>query len=1125
MKKIHNYGHYPSVKWRNILILVKIKLSLLILCTGGLSASPLSPQQTTLDISYRNTPLSSVLSDLKTRTGYNFTYDREVVNESIAITAQMKNATLVQILDRILIPHGYSYEIDRKIVYIRGSKMTTVQNQRPAPTELTGVVEDSEGHPIAGVSVVVKGTSIGAATDSEGRYSIWLSRTANTIIVFSFIGKRRSEFYFDGQSELNVTLENEVMQMADVVVTGIFTKARESYTGAVSTITAKELDMYRGQNLVSTLRNIDPSINMVLNNEVGSNPNSIPLINIRGNSSLPMSVKEVNEGVTQRVNNPLIIMDGFEISITRLMDYNDDEIESINILKDAAATAIYGSRGSNGVIVVISKPPQPGKLKISFQAGLNLEIPDLTSYSLLNAAEKLELEELAGLYTSTDASPHLAYRDLYARRLKAVREGVNTDWLGKPLRVGVGQKYNLRLEGGSDEFRWGTTFSYNKIQGAMRGSDRQTFNGGVILSYTYKRLIFKNQTNIGWNRARESNYGKFSDYAKMQPYYNPMDENGKPLKSLPDFYETQQEKNPLYDATLNTLNQSKYVELINNFSIEWNIIDNLRLRAQLGISRTDTSSDLFYPAEHSKFLADEYLTEEGYARRGSYDYTDGENFNYDANVTLSYTATIDDLHQIYAGFDYSIAQADGYIYKFSAEGFGDGELDFIPNARQYALDQTPGGDESKTRRVGFTGNVNYTYDDRYFADFSIRMDGSSQFGARKKFAPFWSVGVGWNLHRENFMDDSKIINSLRLKASAGQTGSQQFSAYQALSTYKYYTDTAYGYWTAAKLMALGNPDLKWQTTTEYNVGTEFYILSRRITGSFDYYVKRTTNLLSSKDVVLATGFDSYVANIGEVENKGFEAGLLGYPIRDYQRQLLWMISGKLAYNKNRITKLSDAVKQQTEEALLQDVNINRLFYEGRSQNALYAVRSLGIDPSSGKELFLDRYGNLTETWSPSAKVYMGDGEPLYRGNVNTMVVWRNLTLNLSFAYHWGGMLYNETLLDKVEVTYDQIRSGNVDSRVLKERWTKDGDKVFFKGFSNDATRMTSRFVMKDKVFEFQSANLQYRFDSERLRQSNIRQIVLGVNMSDIFYVSSVKRERGTNYPFARRMGMSVSVLF
>ena len=989
---------------------------------------------------------------------------------------------------------------------------------------LRGKVTDKAGDPLPGVAVQVKGTSQGVTTNADGEYYIMVKGVETPVLVFTFVGMEPQEITFEkGKHVIDVVMQESQQRLDEVVVTGIFKKAKESYTGAVTTVTKDEILAFRGQNLLQTLRSIDPAFNIVENNEFGSDPNRLPDITVRGSSSLTTDLQELNEGVKNDLNVPLIIMDGFEISLTKLMDYNDEEIESINILKDAAATAIYGSRGANGVIVIVSKQPEAGKLKVFAQVGMTFEIPDLTSYDLMKASDKLALEYAAGLYNhTTNPSKDIMLKEAYYKRLKAVNEGVETDWLSQPLHTGVGQNYNVRFEGGSQEFRWLASLGYKDIQGAMIGSDRKTFNGAVTLSYTYKNLIFRNQTTIGSNRSNESPYGSFSTYARQQPYNAPWDAEGK-LNRYFDGWDAGESKlqNPLYDATLNNLNRSGYTEIINNFSIEWKMNDALTVRGKFGISHTDNTSDRYISPESSEFknyTGDEVL------RKGRYTLGTGKSTRYEGNLTLSYSKLFNDVHSLYAGVDASISESESYSYGFVAEGFTN-DRPYLGNALAYAANGMPSASESTTRRVGLVGNVNYVYDNRYYADFSLRTDGSSQFGSNKRFGTFWSAGIGWNLHQEKFLKGNDFLNVLRLRLSYGETGSQKFSAYQALPMFKYYDNDRYGYWGGAYLMGLGNEDLKWQVTSQYNAGLEFTILKNRIKGSVDVYTKTTNNLLSSMDLPLATGFSSYMENIGKVKNTGFEASLSGYLVRDTERDITLMVSGKLAYNKNEIVKLSDDLKRQTAKMLEADADINTLYYEGRSQNSIYAVRSLGIDPSSGKEIFLDKNGNPTYEWKPSDKVYMGVAEPTYKGNAGLSFSYKDLSLNLSFGYHWGGKQYNSTLLNKVEVTTTTIKNSNVDNRVFSDRWLKDGDVVYFKGLSNEQTRMTSRFVMSDNVFSLQSASIQYRWTADYLKQMGIENVRFSVNASDLFYISSVKTERGTSYPYARNVGLNVSLLF
>ena len=1074
-----------------------------------LSAGLTQAQEKKITAEFKDTPLSNVLKQLEKLSTYKilFTYDDV---QSYKVTVSLKDATITEALQKVLDGKPFVFSDVANGKYI--SVVYQPKKKSDTTKEIKGKVVDSKGETVIGATVRVVNATIGTATDIDGNFTLRVPENVMTLEI-GVVGMKTQLVSIKDKTEVRVVMEEDNTVLEDVVVTGIFKKAKESYTGAVSSINAEQLKMYKGQNVLQTLKNIDASLNFTVNNAVGSNPNAVPQINIRGNSSLPISVQEYNESASNAVNTPLIIRDGFEISLEQLMDYNDDEIESINILKDAAATAIYGSRGSNGVIVVITKQPEAGKLRVNVEVGMDLEIPDLSSYDLLNAAQKLELERSLGLYDNTVApSNDVWYKEAYYKRLRDVLSGTDTDWLSKPLHTGVGTHYNLRMEGGS---------------GAMKESSRRNFNGSVTLMYQMKKLIFRNYSSYTTNEGKESKYGNFSDYVKQQPYNAAYDQNGKLVRYFDGFHKaTGKSQNPLYDATLNIFDKSGYQALTNNFSVEWKPTEELTLRGQVGISGKNTTNDAFLPAEHSTFTEDEYYsTDEGFLRRGTYTYSPGRTSSYDGNLTLAYNKVFHDKHQVYVGLDYSLSESRSYSYRIVAEGFTNEDINFLGSARQYAKDEGPGGSKMKTRRMGLTGNANYIFDNRYYVDLSYRMDGSSTFGSKKKYAQFWSSGIGWNIHNEKFFSND-VVNTLRLKASYGETGTQQGSSSGASTIYKYITDNRYMHWTGAVLQGWGNPYLTWQKTNEFNIGTEIGLLQGRVKGEFNFYTKRTGNLLSNMDLPHSMGFSSYVSNVGEVKNRGWEASATGYLIRDTEREINWMIGGQLVYNKNYISKLSEAVKAQNEAYLKEDVDVANLFYEGRPQNAIYAVRSFGIDPSTGKEVFLDKNGKETDIWNASDKVYLGSKDPKYRGNFNTMFMWKGFTLNMSFGFYWGGKVYNQTLIDRVEVTRTTLMSQNVDARVYKDRWQKPGDVVSFKKFDNTATRATSRFVMDDNVFELQSVALQYKWDEGWLhKHTPISSVIFSVNMSDLFHFSTVKMERGTSYPYARNILGSVKFLF
>ena len=550
MKKNRTNWHPGGRRCRKIEKIMKLWVLLMTLGCLSLSANSLAQRQR-ISLDLKDCTVMSLFQAIQQQTNLYFVYNQKNFAGIDKLNVQAKEEEVETLLNRLF--QG------QKIAFIFDDNTVIAKPLQPEQVSIQGRVVDRTKAPLPGVAIMIQGTTLGVTSDVDGHFKLTIPDKQPVILVFSFVGMKTKEVAWKGEKELNVTMEDEITEMEEVVVTGMFNKARESYTGAVTTIKSDDLVAYKGQNLISTLKNIDPSINILMDNSVGSNPNALPQMNMRGNSSLPMSVEEFNEGVRNQLNTPLIIMDGFEISLQKLMDYNDEEIASINILKDASATAIYGSRGANGVIVIVSKAPEAGHLKVMAQAGINIEIPDLSSYNLMNAEEKLELEYQTGLYTNTlSPTTDLKLKEQYQARLRDVLDGVDTYWLSKPLRTGVGQKYNLRLEGGSEEFRWGVSLAYNNIAGAMKDSQRNNFNGAITLTYNYKNVIFKNQTNVGLNKAYESKYGSFSDYANMNPYERPYNENGEINRT---FYNVGQYR-PEIEGTDRYLEKDEYERFI-----------------------------------------------------------------------------------------------------------------------------------------------------------------------------------------------------------------------------------------------------------------------------------------------------------------------------------------------------------------------------------------------------------------------------------------------------------------------------------------------------------------------------------------------------------------------------------
>lgn len=1081
----------------------------------GASASTYSQNQK-VTLNLKECSINRLFKEIKKQTGLQFMFNASQMKEISPVDFQVEKKQVDEVLREVFAETGYECRFEDGIIFVLPR---AVNKALPQVQQITvaGKVTDTKGGTLPGVTVRIKGTHIGTATDANGRFRMDLPSQEKIILEFSFIGMEPQEVLYTGQKEISVKMQEAVTALEEVTVTtGIFNKSKESYTGAMSVVTEKELKMFGNRNLLTTLGNIDPAFNILTDNYAGSDPNSVPNIQIRGTSSLPTSVEDLKEENRDNLNTPLIILDGFEISLEKMMDMNENEVSTITILKDASATALYGSRAANGVVVITSKAPEEGKLRVTYRGDFTLEIPDLTEYHLLNAKDKLALEYAANIYRQWSDKE----MEIYNNRLEEVNRGVDTYWLSKPLRTAVGHRHYVKLEGGSSAFRYGAGVRYSNTPGVMKTSGRENLVGEIKLSYTFKNLIFRNNLSVTFNKADNSRYGSFSEYAKVNPYFRSEDENGKLYKIFPD---SQSQTNPLYNASLKTRNDSKYTDITNNFSIEWKPVTTLTLRGQVGVTWNDNEANVFKPADHTDFSG---YTDSDVMRKGSYNYTTGGNNLYTLQLNANYNKVFAEKHTVYSGVNFSLNQNKYHSYNFLLEGFPNEDMDFLGAALQYQKNGKPSGSESISRAVGFVGNVNYAYASRYFVDGSVRVDGSSKFGSLNRFAPFWSVGAGWNIHNEKFWGGlTNIINRFKIRGSYGVTGSQNFSAYQAKMTYKYQLNDRYTDFIGAYLMGLGNENLKWQTTKEANLGLELAILNNRVSVTADIYRNVTDNLLSDMDLPYSNGFASYKENIGKVRNQGLELKVSGFLIRNTEREFTWSVTGSLVADNNKIMEISQALKDANAEIEKKTgSNPNFLYREGKSMNTIYAVRSLGIDPATGKELFRNKVGENTYTWDAADQVDCGVSQPKYRGNFSTYIRYKGLSLNASFAYRFGGQQYNQTLINRVENADYRY---NVDSRVWMDRWVNPGDQTFFKGINDKTpTKATSRFVQDEKVLQCQNLFLTYDIRNKALlKKMKMEQFSVSANTSNLFYKSTVKQERGLNYPFSKQYSFTLTATF
>lgn len=1130
MEKKRKGSGLPREKMRKLFLMAKFSFVLLCFCLQ-IQANGFS-QHTRVSIKLDNVSVRQLFLEIEKMTDLAFVYNTHDVEHLGTMNVDFTNEEIDKILEHCLKGKGVNFSFVDNHVIIRKDNQNLLQQRT---IRVTGVVRDVSHAPLPGVTVRLKGTTVGTSTDMDGKYTLNLPE-GDHVLVFSMVGMESREEVVGKRTEINVELKEEAAEMDEVVVTGYYTQTKNSFTGAARTITAEELQRGGNQNILSALQNIDPSFVKLENNQMGSNPNVVPDFQIRGTGS----IGGMRDEYSGNPNTPVFIVDGFEMSAEKVFDMDPYRVSTITLLKDAAATAIYGSRASNGVVVITTVAPASGKMAVSYNGDATFYIANLSDYNICNAEEKLAIEKAAGMYTTSSVSSQLVLTENYNEKLANIKKGYNTYWLNKPLdAVAVANKHSLRLDGGNDYIRYGLELNYSNTPGVMKESGRRRLGLGMDLQYIYKNLTFKNNLTYSNVKAINSPYGSFSTYAKRNPYVRYKDDDGNYIYKVDEYIPVGilisfPYYNPLYNTTLNTIDEEKYNDITDNFGVDWTIMEGLRLKGNFSFTHQNTYGDNFKPAKHTDFANYE---DEDFDRRGSYIGTRGENFSYDASVVLTSFWQLEK-HIINANLGWNLQENVSREFTVKTEGFPNENLDYISFATQYEKSGSPSGSEYTSRLVGFLGNLNYSWDERYLLDLSFREDASSRFGGNKRWAPFWSVGLGWNLHNEGFLKDVDFINRLKLRGSYGLTGSQNYNPYQAMTTYKYLTGERYHHTVGTEVITMGNENLTWQRTLQQNYGIDVDLWDERINVTANYYVKLSKDVLTSVTLPPSLGFGSYMDNLGEVKNYGYELNLRVAILNNTSKQLYWSVNATALHNKNKLMKISNALRayndSQDEDTMAgqtsKESNRPKVRYiEGESMNSIWVNQSLGIDPATGNELFLAKNGDIVTDWSTDNYIIGGCTDSKLEGTFGTNLSWKGLQLNAVFRYNIGGQIYNQTLVDKVQ---DADLRENVDRRVFEERWQKPGDKVMFTKFGagyganvGHVTKPTSRFIEDNNYLELSTLNLSYEFNMQWMKKVGLKRLKALFYMNDVFRLSTVKQERGIDYPFARNFSIGLQARF
>ena len=976
---------------------------------------------------------------------------------------------------------------------------------------ISGVVLSAEDNePLVGAQVRIVGANVATITDVNGRFTFQTVALKNQKLMVSYIGMEPQSV--DAGHNMKIVLKPDSKTLSDVVVNGFFTRKKQTFTGAARTVTSDEILKVAPNNIMQTLATLDPSLNITQNNAMGSNPNAVPDLVIRSTTSLSTS-NEVG------LNAPLIVIDGVEQSLQALYDMDINDIERVDILKDASATALYGENAANGVIVIERKRVSQSPVRIRYTFTPEVSFADLSSYDYCDAAQKLELERLAGLYKSTTGSLDKSYYE----KLALVNSGVNTDWMSKPVRNSFSHSHSLSISGRGSGLDYNVNANYQDTEGVMKDDGRKRYGMNIYLSYTaVKDLIVTLRASHDQLNTNASKYGSFSNYLACNPYDSPYDEYGNLRSSL-----SYNIDNPLYEASLSSFNKSQTRTQQISLDLRYNILPTFFVTAQGSYSTSRGTSDAFTSPDSHEFET------VAIKQKGRYVLGNTSADQWAGKIVANYIHNFDkDGTMLTLNLGGEIKKNKSTASSLVGTGFLSDNQNDMAYATAYPNGGQPSGSEDLSTSLGGFLAANFMWKNRYVVDGSYRVSGSSKFGSDHRYAPFWSVGAGWNLHNEKFIKKLGWVNTLRLRGSYGYTGSVKFSSYQAVTTYKYNSDFLGYTGVGAIPIGMANPDLKWQTTKKFNVGITSSFLGDRLNVNLDVYNEKTIDMLIDRSLPPSSGTTSVKANLGSQTSNGIEFSVWGKIIRTKDWE--WTLSVNGLHSKTTINNISEAMKRMNEQnatgytdGSVSVASSSPLFQyrEGESPTAIYAVRSAGIDPATGREIFIKQDGSYTYTYDTKDQVACGDTNPVMQGSFSSMLQYKNFSLTASFQYRFGGKMYNSTRALKVE---DINPRQNCDVRAFTDRWTKPGDVKPYIDIANatgNTSVYTDRFVEKDNELWLSSLYLQYNVPVTFLRKIHVQKLYVGIGTEDLFRITSAKYERGTSYPYSRSVNMSASLTF
>lgn len=1004
----------------------------------------------------------------------------------------------LKLVSAILLLSGFSTGFMQAAPHAAATGVSIVQQDNTC----TGVVLDQNGESVIGASVVVKGTTNGGITGIDGDFIISNVKKGD-VIVISFVGYAEQQIVWDGKP-MKVILKEDTETLDEVVVVGYGVQRKSSITGSIASVKSDKLKTVTTPSVANMLQG---KVAGVVVTPTSGRPGAGVSIRVRGTGSL--------RGNTE----PLWVIDG--VVGDAMADLNPNDIESISILKDGSATALYGSRGANGVVQVVTKRTTTGGS--SFDASVKFGISQLQKGNLemMNGAEYYDY--LVTAYTNAGTLQDQQWLQPYLKEQ-------NFDWWDFATQNALTQNYNIGYKYGNDRIKSYISADYYTEEGAIKGYDYDRFTLRVNTDYIVNdRLTLRAKLSTSYKETFDQQYGL--SHTSYTPWDTPYDSQGnvkigtegRPSKEDAatadprDYWYSDGSSNWLYNNRLNW-GKSRSNAMDIGVGFDYKIFDWLTFVSNNKVGLSNSYGENYYDP---MAVGQESLQ--------------GTIYNSNSNVRTIYTSqllrflkTFNDVHEInaYLGYDY-----DEYRY-YSMTGQASQMFQGNEILNGGVANPKVGGTKVEKKNAAYYFNGNYSYDNKYLFQVMFRVDGSSQFGSNKRWAPFWSVGGGWSMHKEEFMSNLKWVNELKPRISYGISGNLPDGAYEWATMLA--STTQYGSKVGLYSNYLGNPDLSWEETATLDFGLDVRLFDR-LSIVFDYYHKDVKNLIYLKHLPAVTGYNRQTANNGKMTNQGFEVTVTPEIIRT--KDLYWDVSFNLGYNKNEITYLPDGDELTSQATAV-----------GYPYRNWYLREWAGVDSQTGTPLWfkVDEEGNKTVTgdYNQATRVLLDEvPTPKFNGAISTNLTWKGFTLNANFTFATGAKIYNGQRAGALDRDCGRNSQPPMKLKDGWSRWEKPGDIAthpqLIDGGNNGADRESTRYLENGDYFKLKSLSLAYSFPKRWLEPLGVKSANLSVGGENLFtitsfsgqdpeilYSSDYNGSAGSfGYPTVRRFTLGLSVQF